>query len=87
MEKKLSAKQRILTTLCAAWPESVRLKDLMEYGGTCAYRRIKELEQNHGIAIEFYHEYRKGKKTNTTRYFLIPDPQNVDIENLCLRNI
>jgi hypothetical protein len=86
LKKRPSAKQRILQELCDEWPGSIPLFDLILIGGTCAYRRIKELQYKHGIEIDFYHEVINGKYTNNTRYFLMPDPRKVDIENLCLRS-
>ena len=86
MKNGLSKKQMLLKALCDAWPGSIPLFDLIPIGGTCAYRRIKELQGKHGIEIDFYHEVINGKYTNNTRYFLMPDPENVDIENLCLRS-
>ena len=87
MKNKLSKKQMLLKALYDAWPESISLFDLIKIGGTCAYRRMKELNDRHGIGIEFMYDYdRDGKRMNTTRYFLMPDPENIDIENLCLRS-
>ena len=87
MKNGLSKKQKLLKALCDEWPESISLFDLIPIGGTCAYRRMKELNDRHGIGIEFMYDYdRNGKRMNTTRYFLMPDPENVDIINLCLKN-
>ena len=85
-KSRLSAKQRILVALCRAWPQSLRLAFLMEIGGTSAHKRMSELKNDHGIDIDFTYEFKDGIKTNTTRYFLIPDPQNVYIYKLCLRS-
>ena len=87
MKSKLSKKQILLRALCDAWPGSTPLFDLIKIGGTCAYRTMKKLNDDHGIDIEFMYDYdRKGKRMNTTRYFLMPYPEMVDIENLCLKN-
>ncbi len=81
MKSKLSKKQILLKALCDRWPGSIPL------GGTSASRRLRELNDKHGIDIEFMYDYdRKGKRMNTTRYFLMPDPEMVDIKNLCLKN-
>jgi len=81
--KTYNARQRILQVLCQVWPLSVPLYQLTSprIGGVCAYRRIKELIDDHGIEIDFYRRSVKGKITNTTCYFLLPDPADVDIDN------
>ena len=87
MKSKLSKKQILLKALCDRWPGSIPLFDLIPIGGTSASRRLRELNDKHGIDIEFMYDYdRKGKRMNTTRYFLMPDPEMVDIKNLCLKN-
>lgn len=86
LKKRPSAKQRILEKLCDAWPGPIPLFDLILIGGTSAYRTMKKLTDEHGIEIDFYHEVINGKYTNNTRYFLMPDPRKVDIENLYLRS-
>ena len=86
LKKSPSAKQRILQALCDEWPASIPLFDLIKIGGTCAYRSMKKLNDDHGIGIDFYYEIINDKHTNNTRYFLIPAPSKVDVENLCLRS-
>ncbi len=86
LKKSPSAKQRILQALCDEWPRSIPLFDLIKIGGTCAYRRIKELQDKHGIKIDFHYEIINDRRTDNTRYYLLPHPKFVDIKNLCLRS-
>jgi len=86
--QRRTRKHSILEYLCQNGRTSLYTLREPHIGGSSADTQIRKLRTVHGIPIDWaYRKDSQGKITSTTEYFLVVDPERIDIDNLCLKNV
>jgi hypothetical protein len=86
--QRRTRKHTILEYLCQNGRTALYTLREPHIGGSSADTQIRKLRNDHGIPIDW--EYRKdasGRNTGTTEYFVTIDPEQIDIENLCVKDL